>query len=260
MTWSVRACDVTDRPRLLAVVPVRMTATRLPGKPLLRLDGRTIVQRVHDAVIASEVFDEVVVATDDDEIAAEVRGFGGAVQMTSASHATGTDRVAESAEGRAADVVANVQGDQPFVTTTMLQALVAPYLAGAHPDMTTLGCPLSQAGQLDDPSVVKVVRSQTGKALYFSRSPIPYGGRHDPALVLHHIGLYAFRAEFLAAYARLTPTPLEQTEKLEQLRVLEHGAEVLVGEVERPTLEINTEDDYDAAVRLVAAGGAPWQA
>jgi 3-deoxy-manno-octulosonate cytidylyltransferase (CMP-KDO synthetase) len=237
-----------------------MTASRLPGKPMLRLGGQTIVRRVHDAVVASQVFDEVVVATDAEEIADEVRGFGGEVRMTSSEHATGTDRVAEAADGRAADVIANVQGDQPFVTTAMLRALVAPYLAGFQPEMTTLGCPLSAAEQLADPSVVKVVRSLAGKALYFSRSPIPYGGGHDPVLVLHHIGLYAFRADFLATYAKLTPTPLERVESLEQLRVLEHGADVLVGEVDRPTLEINTQDDYDAAVRLVAAGGAPWQA
>jgi 3-deoxy-manno-octulosonate cytidylyltransferase (CMP-KDO synthetase) len=250
---------MTGRPRLLGVVPVRMTATRLPGKPLLQLGGRSIVRRVHDAVIASGLFDEVVVATDDDAIAGEVRAFGGDVQMTSRNHPTGTDRVAEAAAGRTADVVANVQGDQPFVTRAMLEALVAPYLVRSRPDMTTLGCPLTTPEQRDDPSVVKVVRGLGGRALYFSRSPIPFAGSIDPALVLHHIGLYAFRADFLVTYARLAPTPLEQAESLEQLRVLEHGADVLVGQVDRPTIEINTTDDYEAAVRLVAAGGAPWQ-
>ena len=246
-------------PRLLAVVPVRMSATRLPGKPLLLLDGQTVVQRVHDAVQDSGLFDEVVVATDDERIADEVSSFGGTVRMTSSEHATGSDRVAEVARSTSADVVANVQGDQPFVDAAMLRALVRPYLAGERPAMTTVGCPLADAGQLRDPSVVKVVRSRAGRALYFSRSAIPHGEGFDPSLVLHHIGLYAFRTDVLQGFADLTPTPLEQQERLEQLRALEHGVEIVVEQVQRRTIEINTPEDYDAALRLVEAGGAPWQ-
>jgi 3-deoxy-manno-octulosonate cytidylyltransferase (CMP-KDO synthetase) len=246
-------------PRILAVVPVRMSATRLPGKPLLDLGGRSVVQRVHDAAVASGVFEEVLVATDDERIADAVRGFGGAVRMTSATHETGTDRVAEAALGTDCDVVANVQGDQPFVTTQMLQALVQPYRAGASPAMTTVGCPLRDLAQIDDPSVVKVVRALDGAALYFTRSPVPHGGTVDPALVLHHMGLYAFRRDFLTTYSGLAPTPLERLEKLEQLRVLEHGQRIQVSEVDHLALEINTPEDYKQAVALVTAGGAPWQ-
>jgi 3-deoxy-manno-octulosonate cytidylyltransferase (CMP-KDO synthetase) len=250
---------VTSVPRVLAVVPVRMSATRLPGKPLLDLGGRTVVQRVHDAAVASGVFEQVLVATDDERIADAVRSFGGEARMTSPHHETGTDRVAEAAAGTSCDVVANVQGDQPFVTAGMLTALVQPYLDGGSPDMTTVGCPLASAAQLDDPSVVKVVRAVDGTALYFSRSAVPHGGTADPALVLHHMGLYAFRRDFLSTYSSLPATPLERTERLEQLRVLEHGARIRVNEVGHLALEINTPEDYEQAVALVAAGGAPWQ-
>lgn len=250
---------IAARPRLLAVIPVRMSATRLPGKPLLDLGGRTVVQRVHDATRASGVFDQVLVATDDERIADAVTAFGGEVRLTSTAHETGTDRVAEAAAGTSCDVVANVQGDQPFVTAEMLTSLVQPYLDGGSPDMTTVGCPLSDVTQLDDPSVVKVVRALDGTALYFSRSAVPHGGTTEPQLVLHHMGLYAFRRDFLHTYSSLPPTPLERTEKLEQLRVLEHGARIHVSQVGHLTLEINTPEDYEQAVALVAAGGAPWQ-
>lgn len=246
--------------RLLAVVPVRMSATRLPGKPLLDLGGRTVVQRVHDAAVASGVFHEVLVATDDERIADAVRGFGGEVVMTSSAHETGTERVAEAARERGADVIANVQGDQPFVTSQMLQVLVQPYLDGRSPEMTTVGCPLRDVAHSADPSVVKVVRSVDGSALFFSRSQLPHGGSADPSLVLHHMGLYAFRADFLEVYSSLHATPLERAEKLEQLRVLEHGYRIGVGEVPTLALEINTLEDYVQATELVDRGGAPWQA
>lgn len=251
---------MTAAPRVLGVIPVRMTAARLPGKPLLDLGGRTVVQRVYDAAAASGVFDDVVVATDDETIAAAVTAFGGQVRMTSSAHETGTDRVAEVAADTTCDVVANVQGDQPFVTSAMLQALVQPYVEGRRPAMTTVGCRLRDLDQWADPSVVKVVRAVDGAALYFTRSPVPHGGTVDPALVLHHMGLYAFRRDFLSVYANLPPTPLERMEKLEQLRVLEHGERIDVREVDHLTIEINTPDDYEMAVALVAAGGAPWQA
>lgn len=244
---------------VLGVIPVRMAATRLPGKPLLDLGGRSLVQRVHDAAVSSGVFGRVIVATDDEEIAQEVRRFDGEVQLTSSDHQTGTDRVAEVARNSEARVIANVQGDQPFVTTEMLRVLIAPMLVDRPPAMTTIGCPLQSVEQLTDPSVVKVVRSLTGSALYFTRSPVPFGGSIDPSVVLHHIGIYAFRADFLQTYSALPTTPLEQAESLEQLRVLENGEQVSVGQVDAPAIEINTPDDYHAACRLVTSGGAPWQ-
>ena len=240
--------------RSLAVIPARMASSRLPGKPLLELDGRTIVQWVHDATVESGVFDQVVVATDDRRIAEAVETFGGQTAMTSSTVTTGSERVAEAAAGlrEQYDVVANVQGDQPFVSSADLRALVAPFASSPQPDMTTLAAPLDPA-LADDPSAVKVVTDVTGRALYFSRSRIParHPGSASDVPLLHHLGLYAFRSDFLPVFAALTPTPLEQAEQLEQLRALEHGYAIHVGPAERSTIEINTPDDYERAVAAI---------
>ena len=237
---------------ILAVVPVRMAAVRFPGKPLAQLDARPIVEWVYRAAQACESFDEVVVATDSEEIVACVRGFGGAVELTRDDHETGSDRVAEVAERHPeADVVVNVQGDQPFATAAMLEALVAPYVAGERPDMTTLACPLGSGHDIADPNVVKVVHGVGGDALYFSRSPIPHVRDGAPAPALHHIGLYAFTRETLMRFRDLKPTPLERLERLEQLRALEHGVRIRVCMTDRNVLEINTPEDLEQAQRLL---------
>jgi 3-deoxy-manno-octulosonate cytidylyltransferase (CMP-KDO synthetase) len=240
--------------RILAVVPVRYGATRFPGKPLADLDGRPVVQWVYEAATGCPDFDDVIVATDSEEIAGRVREFGGAVEMTREDHLSGTDRVAEVAERHPeADVVANVQGDQPFATTEMLTALVAPYVAGEQPPMTTLACPLSNPAWWTDPNVVKVVRGADGYALYFSRSSIPHGAADEGSHVkpLHHLGLYAFSRETVLRFPGLSPTPLELQERLEQLRALEHGIRIRVCDTERPVLEVNTPEDLEQARLLV---------
>jgi 3-deoxy-manno-octulosonate cytidylyltransferase (CMP-KDO synthetase) len=214
-----------------------------------------MVQWVYEAAKRTPVFSTVVVATDNETIAACVRGFGGAVEMTRSDHATGTDRVAEVAQRYAEmQVVANVQGDQPFVTPEMLTRLVAPYVEGASPEMTTLACPLDPAAGYADPNVVKVVCDRHGRALYFSRAPIPYYRQAGPAPVFHHLGLYAFRRDFLLRYAQLAPTPLEHAEALEQLRVLEHGYTIVVCQTPTSVLEINTPEELAQAQSLVARG------
>jgi 3-deoxy-manno-octulosonate cytidylyltransferase (CMP-KDO synthetase) len=236
-----------------------MGASRFPGKPLADLAGRPLVRWVYESAAGCAAFDELVVATPDPEIGEVVEGFGGKAELTDPGHPTGTDRVAEVGGRRPdADVVVNVQGDQPFVTAEMLSALVGPYRAGAWPVMTTIAAPLAESGVVD-PNVVKVICDRAGDALYFSRSPIPYR-RNDviePLPVAHHIGLYAFTREFLAAYGKLEPTPLEQSEGLEQLRVLEHGYRIRVCPIDRPVLEVNTPEDLAQAEALVASGGAP---
>ena len=236
--------------RSLAVIPVRMGASRLPGKPLAVLAGRSVVEWVHRRTVASGVFDAVVVATPDQVIADAVAMFGGEVMLTAADHLTGTDRVAEVARRDPSyDVVANVQGDQPFVDTEMLTALVSPYVDGDRPDMVTIGAPLPPDG-LNDENTVKVLTNLGGDAIYFSRSPIPHGLQPDAidAPVRHHLGLYAFTSTFLQRYATLAPTPLEQIERLEQLRVLEHGYRIRVMTVASGRLlEVNTPEDLEAA-------------
>lgn len=236
---------------ILAVIPARYSSVRFPGKPLADLGGRPMVQWVYEAARSCPEFDAVTVATDDVRIAECVRAFGGEVAMTRSDHLTGSDRVAEVAE-RCPEfgVVVNLQGDQPFATREMLQALVAPYGAGEDPPMTTLACPVDDPHALADANVVKVVCDRAGNALYFSRSTIPYGAPQ----VLHHMGLYAFTRETVLEFPSFEATPLEQAERLEQLRALEHGVRIRVCRVARPVLEINTPSDLEAARALVAAG------
>jgi 3-deoxy-manno-octulosonate cytidylyltransferase (CMP-KDO synthetase) len=235
---------------VLGVVPVRYAASRFPGKPLVELGGRPMVQWVYEAALGSAVFDDVLVATDSDEIADRVREFGGQVEMTRDDHRSGTDRVAEVA-GRhpEAGVVVNVQGDQPFATPDMFEALVEPYFAGESPQMTTLACPLDDPSARRDENVVKVVCDGQGYALYFSRSPIPWSDPSQDAPMLHHLGLYAFARDTLLRFPSLEPTPLERHERLEQLRALEHGIRIKVCHAERPALEINTPEDLERARR-----------
>ncbi|MBE9012438.1 3-deoxy-manno-octulosonate cytidylyltransferase [Pseudanabaenaceae cyanobacterium LEGE 13415] len=238
--------------KILAVIPARYSSQRLPGKVLLNIGDRPMVQWVYEAAKQCSVFSDVVVATDSEPVAACVRGFGGKVEMTSSQHETGTDRVAEVASRYPEmDIVVNVQGDQPFVTSEMLVRLVQPYLDGETPEMTTLATPLNLETGFDDPNVVKVLCDRNQHALYFSRSPIPYFRNPGVVPVYHHLGLYAFRRDFLASYAHLEPTPFEQCEALEQLRVLEHGFQIRVCLSEKMTIEVNTADDLTAAKDLV---------
>ncbi|MBF2083861.1 3-deoxy-manno-octulosonate cytidylyltransferase [Thermoleptolyngbya sp. C42_A2020_037] len=238
--------------KILAVIPARYDSQRFPGKPLVKIGDRPMVQCVYEAAMSCPAFAKVVVATDSELVADCVRQFGGAVEMTRSDHATGTDRVAEVAERYPEmTAIANVQGDQPFVTGQMLTQLVAPYLNGESPAMTTLACPLDMEKGYTDPNSVKVLCDRHSNAIYFSRSPIPYFRNPGSVPVFHHLGLYAFSQEFLSKYAHLTPTPLEQCEGLEQLRVLEHGFSIRVCLTEKSVLEINTPEDLIQAQQLI---------
>jgi 3-deoxy-manno-octulosonate cytidylyltransferase (CMP-KDO synthetase) len=237
--------------KILAVIPARYDSVRFPGKPLVMIGDRPMIQRVYEVAQQCPAFAKVVVATDSEQVAACVQSFGGAVEMTRSDHLTGTDRVAEVAERYPEmSAIANVQGDQPFATPDMLTQLVTPYLQGATPDMTTLACPIDLTASHADPNVVKVICDQRDRALYFSRAAIPYFRNSSDAPVYHHLGLYAFSRQFLAQYAQLTPTPLEQCEALEQLRVLEHGFSIQVCLTQQATLEINTPEDLKTAHSL----------
>lgn len=241
---------------ILAVIPARYNSQRFPGKPLVMIDDRPMVQWVYEAAKSCPSFSKVVVATDSTLIADCVHRFGGAVEMTRSDHETGTDRVAEVAQRYPEmSAIANVQGDQPFVTSKMLTELVTPYLQGESPNMTTLACPLHQDTDYSDPNVVKVLCDRNGRALYFSRSPIPYYRNPSAAPVFHHLGLYAFRRDFLAEYAKLSSTPLEHCEGLEQLRVLEHGYSIIVCQTQKAVLEINTPADLLQAKSLIVKSG-----
>ena len=239
--------------QILAVIPARYSSQRFPGKPLAQIGDRPMVQWVYEAAKSCPAFSEVVVATDDARIADCVEKFGGKVEMTSPNHPAGTDRVAEVAQRYPEmGAVANVQGDQPFVTAPMLTQLVAPYQADEMPDMTTLASPLEAETGYADPNVVKVICDQQDNALYFSRSPIPYYREKVKAPVFHHLGLYAFSRNFLLQYAQLSPTPLETCEGLEQVRVLEHGYRIRVCYTETQVIEVNTPEDLSLAQQLAA--------
>ncbi|HEX4045928.1 MAG TPA: 3-deoxy-manno-octulosonate cytidylyltransferase [Gammaproteobacteria bacterium] len=235
-------------PNILCVIPSRIRSTRLPRKPLLPIQGKPMIQWVYENAKRYARLFEVVVATDSEEIAAVIQAIGGHVCMTDPLLPTGSERVAAvAAQYTNIDVVINLQGDEPFVQPFMLEQLVAPYLAGETPDMTTLASPLAKELH-HDPRVVKVITDLNHHALYFSRAPIPFYRTDYPAPVYHHIGLYAFRYDFLMRYKTLAQTPLELAESLEQLRTLEHGYRIKVCLTEGKTLEINTQEEYERAL------------
>ena len=236
---------------ILAVIPARYDSQRFPGKVLAELGNKPMIQWVYEAAQKCTAFSQVIVATDNNKVADCVKQFGGKVEMTSSDHKTGSDRVAEVAQ-RYPDMVAvaNVQGDQPLVTPQMLQQLVSPYLQGYLPEMTTLACPLAEI-DYENSNSVKVVCNQKNQALYFSRSPIPFYRNPGPVPVFHHLGLYAFRRDFLEIYSKLASTPLEECEGLEQLRVLEHGYPITVCQTPFAVPEVNTLQDLQHAQTLI---------
>ncbi|HVE43684.1 MAG TPA: 3-deoxy-manno-octulosonate cytidylyltransferase [Gammaproteobacteria bacterium] len=236
---------------ILCVIPSRIQSTRLARKPLLPIQGKPMVQWTYENASRSSILSEIIVATDCPEIAETITKIGGKAVMTDPHLPTGTERVAAVAEHYPhMDVVINLQGDEPFIKPTMLEQLVAPYLAGEKPDMTTLVYPLAP-DKYHHPGSVKVVTDKHDNAIYFSRAPIPYYRTTQTAPVYHHIGLYAFRWDFLMHYRTLSQTPLELAEALEQLRVIEHGYKIRVCKTTERTLEINTPEEYALAQTYV---------
>jgi 3-deoxy-manno-octulosonate cytidylyltransferase (CMP-KDO synthetase) len=248
------------------VIPARYASTRLPGKPLRMLAGRSLLQRVHERAHAAGA--EVVVATDDARIADAARAFGADVCMTAAEHPSGTSRLAEVVVRRGwpeATAVVNLQGDEPLMPPELLCRVAEDLAAHPEADVATLGCPLTEPADLADPNVVKLVVDARGYALYFSRAPIPWdrdgfaaaGGTLMPAPVhRRHVGLYAYRAGYLHRYRELAASPLEALESLEQLRVLWHGGRihVLLTDVQ-PGPGVDTEQDLARVAALLEAAG-----
>ncbi|MEM9232921.1 MAG: 3-deoxy-manno-octulosonate cytidylyltransferase [Pseudomonadota bacterium] len=239
----------------LIVIPARYASTRLPGKPLLAETGKPLIQHTVEQAAKVEQAD-VVVATDDDRIAAAVTAFGGSVAMTDPTHQSGTDRVAEAARHHNAEIIINVQGDEPEISPDVISHLIETHRkaqAGPRPAFaSTLVCPFPKETDPKDSNAVKAVLSQPDyhgvrSALYFSRSPVPFP-RSDAATPFLHLGLYAFTKDSLQAFPALPRTPLEQTESLEQLRILEHGHRIACGVVEAAAPGIDTPEDYAAFV------------
>jgi 3-deoxy-manno-octulosonate cytidylyltransferase (CMP-KDO synthetase) len=245
--------------RAAIVIPARFASSRLPGKPLLKETGKYLVQHVHEQAAKARCASDVIVATDDDRVFAAVQEFGGRAVMTRADHASGTDRVAEVAAYLAADVVINVQGDEPQLDPASIDRL-AELMSDPTADVATLAAPIAGADAYLNPNVVKVVCDDDGRALYFSRSPIPMvrDGEPDftarPARVLQHLGIYAYRRDFLLRLAATAPHPLEESEKLEQLRVLGTGGTIRVGTVAAAHRGVDTPADYADFVRAFREG------
>jgi len=237
-----------------ALIPARYGSTRFPGKPLALLRGKPMIQHVYERTRLARGLSLVLVATDDERIAQTVRAFGGEVVMTRADHPTGTDRLAEVAQGLSAEVIVNVQGDLPFFPPAMVEDAVSALTHIEAAVMSTVKTPIRDLAEWHNPNVVKVVTDREGIALYFSRSPIPFRrdrqgqseGQHQ-ILGYRHIGLYVYRREFLLQFTRLPRTALEQAEQLEQLRALEWSYKIAVSETERPTVEVDTPEDLQRA-------------
>ena len=245
--------------RIAAIIPARYHSTRLPAKPLQKLGGKSIIEWVYSAVKA--VIKDVVVATDDVRIAEEVERFGGCAIMTSEAHRSGTDRCAEALTkmGGDYDVVINVQGDEPFIRKEHIEALIACF-NNPETEIATLAKPMTSAEDMADihnPNSVKVVTDLRGRALYFSRAAIPFQRDVEQSewskhhTYLKHIGIYAFRAQTLRAVTSLEASSLEQTEKLEQLRWLEHGYYISVAKTPYATMGIDTPEDLQRAEEML---------
>ncbi len=249
------------RYRSYIVIPARLASTRLPQKLLLRETGKPLIQHTYESALSAARPMGLCVAADDQQIVAEVERFGGRAVLTDPAARCGTDRVAEVARSMPeVDVFVNVQGDEPEISGTAIDLVIQ--MLEQHPDvpMSTLATPIRTRAQLLDPACVKVVRNTAGEALYFSRSPIPHARTwddqllaSDPPCFLQHVGLYAYRRDFLLKLSQLPAAPLEEVEKLEQLRVLAAGYKILVGIIDEPTIGIDTWQDYRAFVNRLGS-------
>lgn len=265
--------------KAVGVIPARYASSRFPGKPLATLCGRPLIQHVYERARRSQSLSRVVVATDDRRIHDVVTAFGGEVQLTGAHHRSGTDRVAEVAAYLSSELIVNIQGDEPLIEPAMIDEAVVPFFVESDVVMGTLCRLIESEDEWRSPHVVKVVRNHRGFALYFSRAPIPYHrglrtevrgprsrvegeGIAQPSalspgtLAYKHIGLYVYRRDFLLELARLAPTPLEQRERLEQLRALESGYAIRVVETKYDSIGVDTPEDLERVERIVARSGA----
>ena len=239
--------------RVVVVIPARYASSRFPGKLLARETGKYLLQHVYEQACQASLPKEVLVATDDDRIVRACREFNAPVRMTRPDHSCGTDRIAEVAPELDADIIVNLQGDEPEIDPHHLDCVAGLLQDDPQADLATLAGPFGPDDDPNDPNLVKVVTDRQRHALYFSRWPIPYdrdaGAAGQCKRYRKHIGLYAYRRETLLQLSRHLPTPLEQAEKLEQLRALENGLVIAVAEVQHPAVGIDTAVQYDDFVK-----------
>ena len=239
--------------KIVAIIPARYASTRFPGKPLAMISGKPMVQRVYEKADNCKLIDRVIVATDSLEIARTVESFGGETCITASNHETGTDRIAEAAKSIDAQIIVNVQGDEPLIPSEAIQEAIAPVVNDKNISMCTLKTKIRKKQDIQNPNVVKVVTDASNYALYFSRSPIPFmqeGCENVP--FFRHIGLYVYGKEFLIKYTEMPRLVLEKAESLEQLRALEHGYSIKVIETNYYPLGVDVPEDILLAEKMIA--------
>jgi len=241
--------------RILGVIPARFASSRFPGKALAIVAGKPMLQHVYERAAQSHYLSGLMVATDDERIASAVREFGGRVRMTSADHPTGTDRLAEVASAEEAALYVNIQGDEPLIDPDAVDAAILSVLHDENIFMGTLKKKIDDPSEIDNPNIVKVVTNLLEDAIYFSRYPIPYerDGASEKLTHFKHIGLYVYRREFLLHYPDLNIGPLEQAERLEQLRALENGYRIRVNKTEYESIGVDTPEDLQRVNHLFQA-------
>lgn len=244
-------------PNVIAIIPARYESSRFPGKVLADRTGKPLIQHVYERARESTLIDRVIVATDTDEIAEAVNAFGGEVVMTSPEHPNGTSRIAEAARSLDADIIVNLQGDEPQLEAALIDRTIQMLLDHPEVPMATLASPFAEGEDPEDQNIVKVLLDERGMAKFFTRRIKAEDVADEAAPTpLKHIGLYVYRAEFLQAYVGLVPTPLEQAERLEQMRVLEHGHPIIVARGEVRHHGVDTPEQYEEFVRWHEAQAA----
>ena len=247
-----------NNPYILGVIPARFASTRLLGKPLADIGGKPLLQHTYEGAGKSKLLDKIVIAVDDDQVAKTAKGFGASILMTPKECATGSDRIAIVAkEFPRADIIVNIQGDEPFISGMMIDQAIEPLLFDDEVNVSTLAKLIDNIEEFESSSVVKVVFDYKNFALYFSRSPIPFVREAtnkkemlEIANVYKHIGLYVYRKDYLLKFTKLEPTDLEQWEKLEQLRMLENGFKVKIVETEYDSFSVDTPEDLEKARKI----------
>ena len=243
--------------KILGVIPARFASSRFPGKVLAQISSKSMLQHVYERASLARYLTATIIATDDERVYNAARSFGARVVMTRADHVSGTDRVAEAASAENAELVVNIQGDEPLIDPAAIDAAILPLAHDPEIVMGTLKKAIEDPREITDTNVVKVVTDRNGDAIYFSRCPIPY--RRDqarPGTHFKHIGLYVYRRDFLLGYSALPVGPLEQAERLEQLRALENGYRIRVVETECESLGVDTPEDLERVCKLFEASMA----
>jgi len=243
--------------KILGVIPARFASSRFPGKVLAQVSSKSMLQHVYERASLARYLTATIIATDDERIYQAARGFGARVVMTRADHVSGTDRVAEAASGENAELVVNIQGDEPLIDPAAIDAAILPLAHDPEIVMGTLKKAIENPREITDANVVKVVTDRNGDAIYFSRCPIPYERDQAGAGTrFKHIGLYVYRRDFLLKYPALPVGPLERAERLEQLRALENGYRIRVVETECESLGVDTPEDLERVCKLFEASRA----